>query len=446
MIPTILACCALAWLPPAEQPDVIIVLADDLGPGDLSCFGGTLLQTPNLDRMAEEGIRFSRYYAASPICSPSRCGTLTGQYPGRWNITSYLQTRAGNRACDQEDFLDPSAPSLPRTLQGAGYATAHVGKWHLGGGRDVDDPPPFSSYGYALGLGTWESPEPHPDLTARDWIWSAVDPVKRWERTSWMVDRTLEFLENHPDRPCFVNLWLDDPHTPWVPSIEDQRAQPDGRASGRRDTPERLRGVMAELDRQVGRLLDALRARESSRPAIVLFLSDNGPLPTFDRSRTVGLRGSKLSLYEGGIRVPMIAWGPGVVPAGGTNEETVLSAIDLFPTLGTLCGAGLPPGYEPDGEDLSSALLGDRPRRSRPIFWEYGRNPDAFAFPKGEDRSPTLAVLDGDWKLLVDADGERPELYDLRSDPAESENRAEDLPAIRDRLREAALGWRGSLP
>ena len=154
----LLALLAAAPLQAAERPNVILVLADDLGTGDLTCYGGQPGQTPNLDRMAKEGVRFTKYYTASPICSPSRCGLITGQFPARWQITSYLQTRAGNAACEMADFLDPKAPSLPRTLKGAGYATAHVGKWHLGGGRDVDAPPKFAAYGYDVGLGTWESP------------------------------------------------------------------------------------------------------------------------------------------------------------------------------------------------------------------------------------------------------------------------------------------------
>jgi arylsulfatase A-like enzyme len=449
IIPILLATCLTS--PPAveipdERPHLILIFADDLGAGDLSGFGGQIAPTPNLDRMASEGIRFSRFYSASPICSPSRCGLLTGQFPPRWKITSYLQTRAGNRACGQVDFLDPEAPSLPRMLQRAGYATAHVGKWHLGGGRDVDEPPPFSSYGYDLGLGTWESPEPHPDLTARDWIWSPDDPVKRWDRTGWMVDRTLEFLDDHPDRPCFVNLWLDDPHTPWVPSAEDQRTGPEGRGAGKENTRDRLRDVMIELDRQVGRLLETLRARESARPAIVLFLSDNGPLPTFGRSRTVGLRGSKLSLYEGGIRVPFIAWGPGIIPSGLTNDFTVLAAVDLVPTLARMCDADLPAGDEPAGEDLSAALLGKSPKRTRPLFWEYGRNPDSFAYPRGKDRSPNLAVLDGDWKLLIQSDGSGPELYNLQLDPNEENDRSTEQPELRDRLSRSVLSWWESLP
>ncbi len=429
----------------AIRPNIVLILADDLGRGDL---GGPVAETPNLDRMAREGTRFTRYYSAAPICSPSRCGLLTGQYPARWRITSYLQTRAGNRACEQADFLDPRAPTLPRMLKAAGYATAHVGKWHLGGGRDVVDPPKFAAYGYDVGLGTWESPEPHPDLTARDWIWSATDPAKRWERTRWMTDRTLDFLRSNPDRPCFVNLWLDDPHTPWVPSADDQRVGKDGRATGKEDTPARLEGVLVELDRQVGRLLDALRERKSGRPTIVLFLSDNGPLPPFPRQRrTGGLRGSKLSLYEGGIRLPFLAWGPGLVAAGRTNDATVLTAVDLFPTLARLARADLPAGYSGDGEDLSMAVLGkDSPRRTRPIYWEYGRNAEAFAYPAPRNRSPNLATLDGDWKLLVDSDGSGAELYDLGRDPNETTNRAADEPDVAGRLKDAVLRWRKSMP
>ncbi|WP_337176094.1 sulfatase-like hydrolase/transferase [Paludisphaera sp.] len=428
------------------RPDIVIVYADDMGYTDLACQGGDLARTPNIDRMAREGVRLTRYYSASPICSPSRAGLLTGQFPARWRITSYLQTRAGNRACGQDDFLDPAAPTLPRALKAAGYATAHVGKWHLGGGRDVHDAPKFSAYGYDAGFGTYESPEPHPDITATDWIWSDRDPVKRWDRTRWMVDRTLEFLGRNPDRPCFVNLWLDDVHTPWIPTPEDQEIGEDGKARAKGATPARLRGVLVETDRQVGRLLDAIREGDRARPTLVLFMSDNGPLPTFDRRRTGGLRGSKLSLYEGGVRSPFIAWGPGIVPAGVTNTATVLSAVDLFPTLCSLAAAPLPPGYQPDGEDMLAALRGEKPRRSKPLLWEYGRNPTSFGYPQGDDRSPNVAILEGDWKLLVRDDGSGAELYDLATDPEESHDRAEARPDLVRRLSRMALDWRRAMP
>ena len=350
-----------------KQPNILLILADDFGWGDLSCYGGKV-PTPALDRMAKEGTRFTQFYVASPICSPSRCALITGQHPGRWRITSFLQTRKGNRECGQADFLDPAAPSLPRALKSAGYATAHIGKWHLGGGRDVTTAPKFAAYGYDVGMGTYESPEPHPDITGTNWIWSAHDKVKRWDRTAWMVDRTLEFLRTRTNQPCFVNLWLDDTHTPWVPQAD--AAGPNPRKS--------YVAVLKEMDRQLGRLLDGLRTNGHSWPTLVVFIGDNGPLPTFNQERTAGLRGSKLSLYEGGIRVPCIVWQPGVVPAGRVDETSVFTAWDFFPTFCALAGASLPKDYVGPGEDYSKALRGQSVTRSKALLWEYGRNETSF--------------------------------------------------------------------
>jgi len=424
-----------------QRPNIIVLLADDLGWGDVGCYGGKV-PTPHLDAMAQEGLRFTQFYVASPICSPSRAGLITGQWPGRWRINSYLQTRKGNRACDQADFLSPAAPSLPRMMKAAGYATAHIGKWHLGGGRDVTNAPAFAAYGYDFGFGTYESPEPHPDLTATNWIWSPQDKVKRWERTRWMVDRTLEILRTHPGQPCFVNLWLDDVHTPWIPSreVQDDKAQ-------RGDTRKNLRPVLQETDRQIGRLLASLREMPIGSNTLVLFLGDNGPLPPFNQERTAGLRGSKLSLYEGGIREPLIVWWPGTVPAGRVNAETVVAAIDFLPSLATIGGAKLPDRVQLDGEEMSAALLGKTATRSKPLFWEYGRNTNAFGFPGiARNRSPNVAVRDGQWKLLVNADGTRRELYDLRDDWDETRNVAPMHREVADRLGGMALEWRKSLP
>src|SRR4051812_46712679 len=428
----------------AKKPHVIFLLADGLGPGALGCWGGKVAPTPNIDRLAVEGVRFTSYYSAPPICSPSRCGLLTGQFPARWKITSYLQTRAGNRGCEQADYLDPKAPSLPRALKAAGYRTAHFGKWHLGGGRDVKDPPPFAAYGYDEHAGTWESPQPHPDITATNWIWSTEDRVKRFDRTAFFVDKTLDFLKRHKDRPCFVNVWLDDPHTPWVP---------DAKAARGAGTPANLRAVMTEVDKQVGRLLAGLKSLGIEKETLVIFTSDNGPLPTLKGARSGGLRGCKLSLYEGGIRLPFIARWPGTIPAKRTDEVTVLAAVDLFPTLCKLAGANLPTGMRPDGEDRSAALLGTPSRmRVRPLFWEYGRNERFFAYPgpkngaSAKDRSPNVAIREGRWKLLVNADGTAGELYDLSTDLAEQKNLIADQPQVARELTRAALEWRKSLP
>jgi arylsulfatase A-like enzyme len=297
----------------AGHPNILFILADDMGPGDLGCYGGKQAPTPRIDQLAKEGTRFTQYYSASPICSPSRAGIITGMYPARWRITSFLQTKKGNAGCEQDDFLDPKAPSLPRALKGAGYTTAHFGKWHLGGGRDVTEAPKFVAYGYDEHAGTYESPEPHPDITATNWIWSDQDKVKRWDRTAFFVDKTLDFLARHREQPCFVNLWADDVHTPWVPD----------ETSDKKDLPRNFRPVLAEFDKQIGRLLDGLRSLGMAENTIVVFASDNGALPTFNGDRSGGFRAGKLALYEGGIRMPhrALAGSRGGGPGGGEIDS-----------------------------------------------------------------------------------------------------------------------------
>jgi arylsulfatase A-like enzyme len=430
---SLLALAAIAGALPVHaegKPHIVFILADDLGLGDLGCYGGRQAPTPRLDQLAREGTRFMQYYSASPVCSPSRTGLLTGMFPARWSITNYLQTRKGNRASEQADFLSLQAPSLARQLNAAGYATGHFGKWHLGGGRDVDDAPKFAAYGFDENASTWESPEPHPDLEA------SPAKVKRWERTAFFVDKTLDFLKRHKDQPCFVQLWPDDVHTPWVPGGQAKRG----------DTAENFHPVLREMDRQLGRLFDGLRDLGIEDNTLIVFASDNGAMPTFQGARSAGLRGAKWSLYEGGIRMPFIVRWPGHVPAGKTDESTVFAAVDLFPSLCAIAGAIPPKEVALDGEDLSAAWLGREMLRKRPLFWEYGRNPTAFLYPGGRDRSPNVAMRDGPWKLLLNADGSGPELYDLTSDRTEQHNLAAEKPALAKRLTEAALQWRGSLP
>jgi arylsulfatase A-like enzyme len=429
----------------AEKPNIVIVLVDDFGWGDPACYGNVMVKTPHMDRLAKEGVRFTQGFVAAPICSPSRCGIITGQFPTRWKITSYLQTKAGNRECGMADYLDPKAPSLPRMLKHAGYATAHIGKWHLGGGRDVTDAPKFTEYGYDLGLGTYESPEPAAALGLKTTPWGPQDKLEpqqipRHERSNWMVDQTLDFLKKHSGTPCFVNLWLDDTHTPFVPSEAQIKAV---KVAGEGEPKTKYKAVMTDLDIQVGRLFEGLKGTNT----LVLFLGDNGASPPFERARNGGLRGQKLSLYEGGIRVPLVAWWPGKTKAGVVNEKTVVSGIDFVPTLAKVCGAKLPKDYASDGEDMTAAILGESPARSKPLFWEYGRNATSFAYPKDEkQRSPNLAVRDGDWKLLVNADGTGAELYDLSKDIGETKNVATEQPDVAKRLVDQVLAWRKSVP
>ena len=433
------------------KPNVLFILVDDMGWGDLGANGGAGVPTPRMDQLAREGTRFTQFYVASPICSPSRCGLLTGQFPSRWRITSFLQSRAGNAACRQADFLDPQAPSFVRAFKSAGYATAHIGKWHLGGGRDVTDAPKFAAYGYDVGLGTYESPEPAAPLGLKTVPWGTnrePQQVARHDRTRWMVDETLTFAKKSGARPWLVNLWLDDVHTPYRPK--------DGKDD--REFAAKYRDVLMETDRQVGRLLDGLRELGAEKNTLVLLAGDNGPEPSLNRTRTGGLRGMKWSLYEGGIRTPLVARWPGVITAGKVNDTTVASAVDFFPTLCALAGVAAPKDAKFDGEELSGAFKGGSQPRTKPLFWEYGRKPEpigdakakgirAFPYPTEPDsKSPNVAMREGDWKLLINADGTGGELYNLRADPNEAKNLAEAEAATAARLTAAVLAWRKSLP
>jgi arylsulfatase A-like enzyme len=309
----------------------------------------------------------------------------------------------------------------------------------------VTNAPHIKEYGFDEWASTYESPDPHPDITATNWIWSPQDKVKRWDRTKFFVDKTLDFLKRHPNQPCYVNLWPDDTHTPYVPGPELSEKY----GAGKNFSAEaNFKAVLDEYDKQMGRLLDGLKELGIATNTLVVFSGDNGPLPTYQQRRTAGLRGSKLSLYEGGNREPLLVWWPGHAPAGKLNERTVMCTVDLLPTFCQVAGVKMPDSVAAklDGEELSAALSGGEPVRSKSLFWEYGRNDKSFAYPQGNNRSPNVAVRDGDWKLLINADGTGAELYNLASDRNETKDLAAQEGEVVKRLSTAALAWRRSLP
>jgi arylsulfatase A-like enzyme len=427
----------------AARPNIIVILTDDMGFSDVGCFGGNFVPTPNIDRIAKNGRKFTQYYSAAPICSPSRAGMLTGMNPARWNFSTFLDNKKHNHNAEQADFLDPAAPSMARFFKEAGYATGHFGKWHMGGGRDVKDAPGFEKYGFDEHNSTYESPDPDPLLTATNWIWSDKDSIKRWDRTKYFVDKTLDFMEKHKGQPCFVNLWPDDVHTPWVPRKETEYT---GQYPMNPEEEAAFKGVLKEYDVQIGRLLDGLKARGLDKNTIVIFTSDNGPLPSFKGSRAMGLRGSKLSLYEGGTRMPFIISWPGHIPVGTVDETSELSATDLLPTLTKFAGIKLPAGYKGDGKDRGAALLGKPTLRGKDLFWEYGRNNIAFNYPKPIDKSPNLAVRSGEWKLLMNSDGTDIQLYNILKDKKESTNVAASETKKVEELKTKLMAWWQTIP
>ncbi|MEA4981943.1 MAG: sulfatase-like hydrolase/transferase [Paludibacter sp.] len=414
----------------AEKPNIIIIYVDDMGYSDPACFGGTYTPTPNIDKLATEGIRFSQYYSACPISSPSRTGITTGMYPTRWGITTFLQTKSGNRNNEQNDFLDNRSPSMARVLKGNGYATGHFGKWHMGGGRDVDDAPSIATYGFDEFNSTWESPNPDPELTSTDWIWADSDNVKRWNRTAYFVDKTLAFLSKNKEKPCFINLWPDDVHTPWVVN-DDEHSSPE--ADWQKAAS--LTVVLNELDVQIGRLMQGIKDLGLDEKTMVIFTSDNGPSPAFSGKRTNYMRGQKATLYEGGIRLPLILRWPGHITPNQLNSQSVICAVDLLPSFCAITGTAMPENFPTDGEDRSNILLGgENAERAKPLFWEFGKN-------KADRVSPHIAVREGDWKLLVNADGTRTELYNLKTDVKEATNVASTNATIVNRLKPMAISW-----
>ena len=249
--------------------------------------------------------------------------------------------------------------------------------------RDVTNAPPFSAYGYDDHIGTYESPEPDPNITATDWIWSPNDLVKRWDRTRYFIEHALDFLQRHKDGPCYVEIWPDDVHTPWVPNLERE-------AEARNSQQERdFANVLTEYDFQMGRFFAGLKQLGLDQNTIVIFTSDNGPLPSFNHARTGGLRGSKLSLYEGGTRVPFIVRWPERIRPGRVDEQTVLEAVDLFPTLCSIAHATLPDGVDFDGQNMTDALINGPVAQTRTIFWEDAANRSSSI----TRASPSTAVL-----------------------------------------------------
>ncbi len=416
---------------PRVKPNFVVIFVDDMGFADPGCFGNPLIKTPEMDRLAEEGLKLTAFYVNSPICSASRVALLTGQYPGRWRIHSFLNTRAGNANRGMADFLDAKAPTTAKKLKAAGYATAHFGKWHMGGGRDVDDAPLPQAYGFDESLVSFEGlgdriiSNPRGLERAKALGRGKVDYCERWDRIKVQTNRTIDFIRRHHDRPFYVRLFPNDVH-----DRHDPKPGAAAKYSRVSNDPflQNFLAVLEEMDRQIGRVVAEVDRLGMAERTLIVLTSDNGPTDWPRKYRTgppAGFtgpyRGRKWSLFEGGIRMPFIARWKGMIPAGTVDHVSLMAAIDVSPTLCRL--AGVPFEDQLDGVDRSEVLLGRSSERSGPVYWQYGHPHALLKGGRPDHQSPTFAMREGRWKFLVNPDGSEAQLFDLIADPGEQVNR-----------------------
>jgi len=422
------------------KPNILFIFADDLGWGDLGCYGHNIVKTPNLDQLAKQGTLFTHFYVNASVCSPSRTAFMTGQYPARQRVHGHFATPEQNAARDMPNWLDPQATTLPRLLQQAGYATAHFGKWHLGSGNGAPEP---KVYGF----------QETRTLNSNGPTWEEADTSFRAKSTAAFVDETLRFIKANKDKPFYVNLWTLLPHATLNPTEEQmqpyERLGPGGKGFPHKGAAQIFYASVTDLDTQVGRLLKGLKELGVAENTLILFSSDNGPedIHIGNASHSgIGsagpFRGRKRSLYEGGIRVPGIVRWPGKVPANRIEEEAIVSGVDWLPTVCKLAGVTVPKDLKLDGEDMSAALLGQSSARTKPLMWEWRFRIAGEPF----HQSPQLAIREGPWKLLMNPDRSRVELYDVKQDLVQLNNLSAKHPDVVERLSKQVLAWQKELP
>lgn len=421
-----------------EKPNLVLIVADDLGYGDVGCYGSRTIPTPNIDALAAAGVRFTEAYVASPVCSPSRAAFLTGRYPQRFGH----EFNGGPLARDiaQRVGLPGSETTMAEILQQAGYATGLVGKWHLGvspeyhplrrgfqeffgflfGGPYID--------GRTPGVTNVRTFEEKQTLVRdpRDRILRNDAPV---EENGYLTDaftrEAVAFIERHQGGPFFLDLAYKTPHTP----LQVTKTYLDRIPAGGDEAHRVYAAMVVAMDDGVGRVLDALRRTNLEKDTLVLFLSDNGCATYTNACSNAPLRAGKYSLFEGGIRVPFVMRWPGKVPAGLQYREAI-SSLDILPTFAAAGRAVLPSDRSLDGRDLLPYLVGasrDAPHDA--LYWRIGSN---------------LAVRRGRWKLIKA--GDRIQwLFDVSADVGESRNVADQHPDVVKDLSSQLAAWNAQM-
>lgn len=389
---------------PAEtvKPNIVIILADDLGYGGIGCYGNTSIKTPNIDALAANGLKFTDFHSNGSVCSPTRAALLTGKYQQRSGLEGVIYVRGETR----EVGLDPSQVTVAELLKDTGYATGIMGKWHLGYKKEFN--PVHHGfdefYGYLSGNIDYHS---HYDNAGiYDW-WHNLDSISEpGYVTDLITDHSVDFIDKNKDSPFFLYISHEAPHVPFQGRNDPAYRFPNREFSYYGPVEDRIstyREMVEIMDEGIGKVMEALRRNNLEENTLVFFLSDNGAEEFGDNGN---LNGSKISLLEGGQRVPAIAyWKNKIDP--GVSSETLIS-MDLAPTVLSLAGSEIPKKTQFDGIDFSNTLLKESPIGQRALFWRY---------------LDQKAVRENQWKLLIDEKDTM--LYNLRRDITESSDLAD---------------------
>jgi arylsulfatase A-like enzyme len=431
--------------PPAAKPNILFILADDLGFMDIGANNtNAFYETPNIDRLAAQGMRFTAGYAACPVCSPTRTSILTGKYPPRTGITTFIgkDKAAKLSPAPSRDHLDLEEVTSAEALRDAGYAIFFAGKWHLGDNAQYGP----NTQGFGSDLVKIQKAMAY---VSRENL-QRVDRTNDPKNTDLIVNTAVEFIEANKDKPFFAYLSFEAVHTPigaradLVAKYEKKKASaPPDQWGQERASKVRLvqnnavyAAMVEQMDTAIGRVLAALDSKGLAGRTMVVLMSDNGGECVAGGAPTANaplLRAGKGWLYEGGIREPWIIRAPGMTKPGSVCETPVIST-DFYPTILDFAGLPLNPSQHMDGMSLVP-LLKSQPLERGPIFWHFPHYANQGGFPSG-------AVRDGDWKLIEWYEDGQLELFNLRQDIGEQKNLAGENPGKAKELQELLAGWR----
>ncbi|MDP4262857.1 MAG: sulfatase [Bacteroidota bacterium] len=412
--------CQANFLFAQARPNIIYIMADDLGYADLSCYGRKDYQTPNLDKLAAQGIKFANAYAGAPVCTPTRASFMTGRYPAR--IPVGLREPLDWSTRDSSVGLTPDYTSLPTLLKKAGYQTYLVGKWHLGfslqysplkNGFDEF----FGYHGGGIDYISHTNPNGKNDLFEND------EPIiKEGYMTDLLRDKAIEIIRRSHDKPFFLSLMFNAPHWPW--QAPGDKVYPPGndnwKAGGSATT---YAAIVKSMDDAVGKIMKVLDEEKLSANTVVIFTSDNGG----ERFSYMGeLTGNKMALWEGGIKEPAFIRWPGKIPAHTATDQAAIT-MDWTATILSLAKAKADPAFPLDGVDLMPVCLGKKKSFSRTFYWRVFQ------------RSRQKAIREGNWKYLKDEKGEY--LFDVSNDPGEKKDLKEKQKQVFERLKQKYSEW-----